>query len=320
MPRRLRGLVVHLATAAVLCLTTSTAVAVEPSTLPTDRGASVRLDVRSLEVAGVSTAYAVLGPVDGLPLLLLNGTGSPMSQWDPALLAGLAHTQRVIVYDYPGLGGSDPLPRQSRDGTITVGGLAWLAAGLLAALRIGKADVLGWSMGGFVAQRLVVHHPDRVRRLILAATNPGGPRTVLGPAWVQAQDSDPDGSLRGYVRTNYPAGARDRGWAFIRRLSDAVAEGRYPADRVPASTYDAMVAAEDPWLASGANLRQLSSTQLQTLVMTGAQDVVTPPANSRLLADSIPNSRLRLVPGAGHSFLFQRPTATAGVIADFLDG
>jgi pimeloyl-ACP methyl ester carboxylesterase len=250
---------------------------------------------------------------------MLNGTGSPMSQWDPVLLAALSRTQRVLVYDYPGLGGSGPLPRQARDGTITFDGLARHAAGLLAALRLGTADVLGWSMGGFVAQRLVVQHPSRVRRLVLAGTNPGGRRAVLGPAWVQAQDSDPDGSLRGYVRTNYPAGARDRGWAFIRRVNDAVADGRYPTDRVPTSTYDAMVGAEDPWLASGANLRQLPSVHQHTLVIAGAEDVVTPPANSRILADAIPHSRLRLVPGAGHSFLFQRPTSTAAVIADFLD-
>lgn len=286
--------------------------------MPADPGSAVRLDVRSVDVQGVPTAFAVLGPDDARPLLLINGTASPMSQWDPALLAALSRTHRVLVYDYPGLGGSGPLPSQSRDGTISIDGLARHAAGLLKALRVPEADVLGWSMGGFVAQRLVVRHPGRVRGLVLAGTNPGGPRSVLGPAWVQAQDSDPDGSLRGYVRTNYPAGARDRGWAFIRRVNAAVADGRYPADRVPVETYDAMVEAEDPWLASRLNLRQLSSLRQHTLVITGAQDVVTPPANSRILADAIPRARLQLVPGAGHSFLFQRPSATARIIADFL--
>ncbi len=179
-------------------------------------------------------------------------------------------------------------------------------------------DVLGWSMGGFVAQRLAVRAPGRVRALVLAGTNPGGPRTVLGPERVQAEDSDADGTARGYVRTNYPVGARTRGWAFVHRVNAAIDSGRYPPDRVPESTYAAMVAAEDPWLASGASLRQLRTLALPVLVITGADDVVTPPANSRILARAIPEATLALVPRAGHSFLFQEPRATARRITAFL--
>jgi pimeloyl-ACP methyl ester carboxylesterase len=301
--------------AALIVLTLSAGVVVAPvAAAPTVAHATVALDQRFVDVAGVRTAYAQLGPDSAIPLLLLNGTGSPMSQWDPALLDSLALSRRVVVYDYPGLGASAPV-----SGRLTFDRLADHASALLAVLGYEQADVLGWSMGGFVAQRLVARDPDRVHALVLAGTNPGGPRTVLGPEWVQDQDSDPDASARGYVRTNYPAGARDRGWASVRRVNAAIESGRYPPDRVPARTFDAMVAAEGPWLASGANLVDLRSVAVPTLVITGTRDVVTPPANSRLIASTVPGSRLRLVAGAGHAFLFQDPSGTARLLAGFLD-
>ncbi len=153
---------------------------------------------------------------------------------------------------------------------------------------------------------------------VLAGTNPGGPQAVLGPDWVQDEDSHPTATARDYVRTNYPVGARHRGWAFVRRIDLAIDSGRYPVDRVPAATYEAMVAAEDPWLASGANLRQLGRLAVPTLVITGARDVVTPPDNSRIIARAVPGADLVLLPGAGHSFLFQEPRAVAELVTSFL--
>jgi pimeloyl-ACP methyl ester carboxylesterase len=277
-------------------------------------GPPVTLDVQQVAAAGTTIAYAELG--SGEPLLLLNGTGSPLAEWDPALLSGLARDRRVIVFDYPGLGASGPAPQ-----TITMPRMADWTAGLIDALDLGRPDVLGWSMGGFVAQQLALRHPDLVGGLILAGTNPGGPDTVLGPRWVQAVDSDPAAGDAAYLRTNYPAlpCAQARGRGFLDRLERAVLSGRYPVPRTPTRTYDAMVRAEDPWLASDANRRDLARIAAPTLVITGGRDVVTPPANSRLIARAIPGARLALVPRAGHSFLFQEPIRVARVIDDFLD-
>jgi pimeloyl-ACP methyl ester carboxylesterase len=141
---------------------------------------------------------------------------------------------------------------------------------------------------------------------------------VLGPTWVQEEDSDTDNTARDYVVTNYPPGHRDRGWAFVRRVNAAIDDGRFPPDRIPASTHKAMVAAEDPWLASSANLTQLQTLSVPVLVITGTQDVVTPPANSRTIAAAIPGARLRLISRAGHSFLFQVPRRIASTIDAFL--
>lgn len=279
----------------------------------TTLGRDVSLDVRYARAAGTSVAWAELGA--GRPLLLLNGTGSPMAEWDPALLSGLAEGRRVVVVDYPGLGLSGPAPSR-----ITFPAMADWTADLIDVLGLGRPDVLGWSMGGFVAQQLAIRHPQSVRRLVLAGTNPGGPSAVLGPIWVQEADSNADGSIRSYLITNYPRTtcAQRAGRDFVQRLSTAVSSGRYPQESTPARTYDAMVAAEDPWLDSNANARSLLHLAAATLVITGSEDVITPPENSRSIARAIPRASLVLVAGAGHSFLFQRPARVARIVLDFL--
>ena len=270
----------------------------------------VRLQPVSIDAAGTTFSVASLG--EGPPLLLLNGTASPMSEWDPAFLGALADHHRVIVLDYPGLGGSSPAP-----GTWTFDGAARWISELISVLSPNQPiDVLGWSMGGFIAQRLAAQHPEQVHRLVLASTNPGGRTAVLGPPWVQEADSH--GGIDDYLRTNYPPGARDAGRAFITRIDTALDDGTYPSGPVPARTARAMVRAEDPWLRSERNATSLAQITAPTLVITGARDVVTPPINSRRIAALIPGSRLVLVPGTGHSFLFQRPEQAAGLVHRFL--
>lgn len=225
----------------------------------TGLGRAVALDVRYAQAAGTSFAWADVGA--GRPLLLLNGTGSPMAEWDPALLAGLAQHRRVVVFDYPGLGLSGPAPSR-----ITFSAVANWTADLISVLGLGTPDVLGWSMGGFVAQQLAIRHPASVRRLVLAGTNAGGPSAVLGPTWVQQADSNSDGSMQSYLITNYPRTtcAQRAGREFVRRLATAVNSDRYPEESTPARTYDAMVEAEHPWLESSANVRALTDISVPT--------------------------------------------------------
>lgn len=282
-----------------------------------DQWRTVRLDVRRTAVAGTTIAWASVGsPTDSRrPLVLLNGTGSPMSEWDPALLAGLASSRQVIVFDYPGLGASGANP-----GPMTFRSLADTTAAFTAAIGLNSVDVLGWSMGGFVAQELLRAYPQLIGRAVLAGTNPGGPKTTLGPAWVQKADSDPGAGISTYLRTNYPntRNAQRKGRAFIKRLTKSVNSGRYPNSSVPAKTYRQMVKAEDAWLRSKRNSRQLRAVSQRVLVTTGTRDLITPAANSRRLAKLLPNAKLTLVAGSGHSFLFQQPERVAKRISRFL--
>jgi pimeloyl-ACP methyl ester carboxylesterase len=276
---------------------------------------TVRIHVEHVDAAGTTFAFARIG--SGSPVVMLNGTGSPMSEWDPALLSALAERHLVIVLDYPGLGLSGPAPARWRFDRAA----DWIAAFVSTVLPGQPMDVVGWSMGGFIAQQLAARHPGVVRRLVLAGTNPGGDQAVLGPIWVQEADSAPDAGDTTYLRTNYPDDreAQDAGRRFLHRLESAVDTGAYPIESTPARTFNAMVAAEDPWVRSNANVSALRSIVARTLVITGDDDVITPPVNSRRIAREIAGARLLLVPGAGHSFLFQRPRAVGRAIAAFLD-
>jgi pimeloyl-ACP methyl ester carboxylesterase len=248
----------------------------------------------------------------GPPLVMLIGTGSTMAEWDPALLRPLARHHRLILFDYPGVGRSGPWRGHSFDS------LADATAGLMEAIHLPRADVLGWSMGGFVAQRLAIDHPQRVSRLILAGTNPGGSRTVLGTRQAQEIDSEPHPSEADILRELYPPDRQAEGRRFLRRLEVAGQSGEIPDDfHVPASTTHRQVAAEDPWLRSNRNYRQLSTIVAPTLATAGAQDPVVPPINLRRIAARIPRAELRVFPGA-HAFLFQERRPFTRAVDRFL--
>jgi pimeloyl-ACP methyl ester carboxylesterase len=243
---------------------------------------------------------------------MLAGTGSTMAEWDPALLRLLARDHRLVLFDYPGLGMSGPWHGRSFDS------LAGATAALMDAIGISTADVLGWSMGGFVAQRLAIDHPQRVSHLILAGTNPGGSRAVLGTPKAQAIDSEPDPSDAEILHELYPPNRQAEGRRFLRRLERASRGGEIPDDfHVPAATTRTQVAAEGPWLRSNRNYRQLGTLAVPTLAAAGARDPVVPAVNLRRIATRIPRSRFAVFPGA-HAFLFQERRPFARVVGRFL--
>lgn len=254
-------------------------------------------DVQTVDVRGTRIAWYERG--DGPPLVMLMGTGSTMAEWDPALLDLLSEHHRLVLVDYPGLGRSGPWRGESFDD------LAGTISGFMDAIDVDHANVLGWSMGGFVAQRLAIDHPDRVDALILAGTNPGGRRAVLGGPEVQELDSKPDPTEDDTLSELYPPDQKAEGRRFLRRLETASAAGDIPDDfDVPARTVARQVAAEDPWLSSDENHRQLRRIESPTLVAAGRQDPVTPPENMRIIAGQIPDAHLQTFAGA-HAFLFQ---------------
>jgi pimeloyl-ACP methyl ester carboxylesterase len=248
----------------------------------------------------------------GPPLVTLIGTGSTMAEWDPALLRLLARDHRLVLFDYPGVGRSGPWHGRSFDS------LADATAGLMKAIRLPRADVLGWSMGGFVAQRLAIDHPARVSHLVLAGTNPGGSHTVLGTRKAQAIDSEPDPSEADILHELYPPGRQAEAHRFLRRLDHASQSGEIPDDfHVPAATTHRQVAAEDPWLRSNRNYRELSTIEAPTLAAAGAQDPVVPPVNLRRIASRIQGAKLVIFPGA-HAFPFQDRRRFTVVMSRFL--
>jgi pimeloyl-ACP methyl ester carboxylesterase len=277
---------------------------------PQQSFASFDAQVRSARATHTRIAWYERG--HGPPLVMLQGTGSTMAEWDPALLRLLARDHRLILFDYPGIGLSGPWRGHSFDS------LADTTAGLMRAIGVAEADVLGWSLGGFVAQRLAVDHPGRVSHLILAGTNPGGKHTKLGSKKAQAIDSKPNPSEEDILQVLYPPGRQGEGRRFLRRLERASQSGEIPDDfDVPTATTDAQVAAEDPWLRSNRNYRQLALIGAPTLAAAGRRDPVVPLLNLKRIAERVPRAELIVFPGA-HAFLFQERRRFVRAVNEFL--
>ncbi len=275
-----------------------------------------RAQVRHAIVGGARIAYYVRGR--GPALLMNMGSGSTMAEWDPALLRDLAARHRLILWDYPGFGLSQPDPKAQR----TMGALADRAAGLLRALHVRRAAVLGWSLGGFVAQQLAIRHPGTVSAIVLAGTNPGGSAAVLGPEWAQQADSEQGLSDAQALRVLFPPGPAGRraGAAFLGRVEAAADSGDIPDDfTVPAGAYQAQLDAEERWMGSGENLAGLRRLRMPALVAGGGRDVLTPPANDRILAAAIAGARRIAFPSGGHAFLFQFHSQFARQAGAFLE-
>lgn len=264
----------------------------------------------------VKLAYYERG--QGPPLLMNIGSVSTMSEWDPALLRKLAQHHKLIIYDYHGIGWSSKISQSK----ISIQVLADEAVALLDRLGIAKADILGWSLGGFVAQQIAIRHPKHVNRVILAATNPGGRHTVFGPEYAQRIDSNPKATDKQVLSVNFPRTrvGREAAKSFLSRLENAAQTGEIPNDfRVSRSGYNAQLDAENRWDASNQNYQKLKSIGIPVLVMDGRQDLLTPVVNSMRIARSIPNSHLRLFRSTGHAFLFQDSARFTRLVDQFLN-
>jgi pimeloyl-ACP methyl ester carboxylesterase len=261
----------------------------------------------SLDLDGRALAGRELG--SGPPLLLVNGYAATAADWDPAFVGALAASHTVICPDNRGVGASG-----LGAGELTV---AAMAADLLAVLDrrgIESAPVAGWSMGGFVAQELAASAPDRVRRLILLATDGGGPEAVLASSAVWARLSDHSGTAREQasrlISLLFPPALAP---AIDERFGELVAAARVA---LSAETLSAQEAAMQRWHRDPSESR-LRAIEAPALIACGSEDVVIPPANSTLLAERLAGSRLELFSGAGHAFMAQEPVPLAALIDDF---
>ena len=247
-----------------------------------------------------AVGYRVVG--SGPPLVLIMGYAGTMEVWDPRLVHALARHNRVVMFDNAGVGRTQPLPGE-RTAALTIDAMADQTSALIDTLGLGRPDVLGWSMGGMIAQALAVLHPAQVRRLVLCATYPGTGTVVPSQAAIQT------GSL-------FPANQVNAYDAFTAAISE------YPA--APAASADAKTAQAAAvtkwWDGTDAAGRKIARISVPTLIADGTDDQLDPVANDHTLARLIPRSRLVLYPDAGHGFLFQEGTRFASLIESFLTG
>jgi len=270
---------------------------------------------RAVEAAnGVTYAFRRLGDASTAPpLVLLQHFRGNLDNWDPALVDALASMREVILFDSAGVGGSTgATPR-------TVTAMAHDALRFLEALELHEVDVLGFSLGGFVAQELVLIRPRLVRRLVLAGTGPQGGEDMHGFAadvYVSATRDEPgaeDLLALFFERSETSVAA---GWEFAQRIF-ARTEDRDAATTLAAR--DAQLDAIHTWgIPDPSKLARLAGITQPVLVANGDNDRMVPTRNSHLLAERLPDARLRIYPDAGHGFLFQYPYEFAAEAQSFL--
>jgi pimeloyl-ACP methyl ester carboxylesterase len=268
----------------------------------------------SVEAAGVEFAYRRFGSPAALPLVMLQHFRGNLDNWDPALTDGLAAEREVILVDYAGVGSSTGEP----SGTIASTARQMIA--FADALGLAEIDLLGCSIGGFVAQEIALVRPALVRRLVLAATGPKGAPGMHGwrddIATAARGESKPENLL--YIMFAHTEASQGKGMEFLGRFMER-REGRDAptSDAARDAQYDAIV----EWgIPDHAALQRLTGIKSPTLVIQGDGDLMIPTKLSHLMAGLIPDAQIRIYPDAAHGFLFQYPTEVAAEVNAFLAG
>lgn len=245
---------------------------------------------------------------EGTPLLLIAGMGLDGDSWWRSI-PGFAERFRVITFDYRGVGRSGPAPL-----SCSTDDLADDAVTVLDDAGVEHVLLYGFSLGGMVAQRLAVRHPDRVNALVLGATQAGGSRTVHPGAATLAH------LWRGSFLSRAAAAKAAIPYVYGERCRRENPE-RIDADleqrrrrRLDPQAYRGHVAAAMMHDAD----RSLRTIEAPTLVVHGASDRLIPKENGELIAREIPEARLHLIRGAGHYYSTDEPSVD-GVIADFFE-
>jgi pimeloyl-ACP methyl ester carboxylesterase len=263
--------------------------------------------------SGIDYAYRDLGE-GAVPLVLLQHFRGNLDNWDPALIDALASARRVVTFDNAGVGGSTG----TTPSTITQ--MATDAIAFLDAMQFAQVDVLGFSIGSFVAQEIALIRPALVRRLVLASSAPQGAAGMHGWAAevinaVGAPAPNPDGYLGVFFaasETSHQAGVQTFG-----RLTARTEDRDKPTGwQTRQAQYDAVCA----WGIPGHGLLQrVSAITMPVFIANGDSDPMILPHYSHLLAGLIPHAQIKIYPDSAHGFLFQHHTAFADDVEAFLN-
>jgi pimeloyl-ACP methyl ester carboxylesterase len=269
--------------------------------------------VQHVAVGRISIGYRRIG--SGPPLVMIMGFGGTMAEWDPALLTALGARHTVIVFDNRGVATSTNTPHDR----LTIDQMADDTWRLIGRLRYRRADVLGWSMGSFIAQKLVLRHPSVVRRLILSGADPGSPRAVQASARVNAILDNPNTTPAQLIPVLFPRNQQPAGFDYIHRvaLQPGLQSDSFTVSKQLLAAQN--VANGRLWYCRGCGAyARLPSIRTPTLVADGSDDIAEPTPNSRIIAARIPHAKLRLFGDAGHAFMFQYHRTFARVATAFL--
>ncbi|MDO9529892.1 MAG: alpha/beta hydrolase [Syntrophales bacterium] len=257
------------------------------------------------EVGDINIDYRISGT--GYPLVMIMGYSGTMDMWDPTVLRILSSRYKVIIFDNRGMGGTDT-------GTcrFTMEQFADDAAGLMNSLGIQKAHVLGWSMGTNIAQELALRYPEKVNKLILYAADCGTDVVPIAPDVVkQLRDTSGTPKERGkrLISLLFPGKWLKNNVDYVKKLFSRPMESSSPENIK--RQYSTM----ENWKGSCDRLDQI---KCPTLLITGTEDVLTPPENSPMMVKEIPGAKLVTFENSGHGIMYQYPDRFSRAVMDFL--
>jgi pimeloyl-ACP methyl ester carboxylesterase len=263
---------------------------------------------------GVDFAYRALGASDAPPLVMLQHFRGNLDNWDPALIDALARGRRVITFDNRGVAASSGTTPN------TIAQMAIDATDFIDALNVGEVDLLGFSIGSFVAQEIALVRPSALRRVVLASSAPQGASGMHGwAADVIAAVGKPETPPEDYLSVFFTGteASRGAGQDVLGRLFGARTVDRDAATdwHTRLAQYDAVCTWGQP---NHSLLERLSAIDKPVFVTAGDSDPMILPRYSNLLAGLIPEAHIKIYPDAAHGFLFQHHAEFAAEVEAFL--
>lgn len=259
----------------------------------------------------IRIAYREIGAASGVPVIFLNHLGAVLDNWDPRVVDGIASKHRVIVFDNRGIGASGGSTPD------TIAAMARDAIAFIRALGFKQVDLLGFSLGGMVAQVIAELEPQLVRKLILAGTGPAGGVGIDKVTQVTIVDM-----LKGYLTFKDPkhylfftttANGRREAEKFITRLKERTKDRDKP---ISISAFRTQLKAIHGWGVQQPS--DLSTIQQPVFVTNGDHDRMVPTSNTFDLAKRLPNSQITIYPDAGHGGIFQYHNEFVAQALEFL--
>ncbi|HLK61286.1 MAG TPA: alpha/beta hydrolase [Chthonomonadaceae bacterium] len=279
-------------------------------------GSNITAPTQFIETRLEKYAYRRFGRGAGPPLLCLQHFSGTLDNWDPAVTDPLALEREVILFESAGLG------RSSGEVPENVSGMAAHAMAFAEALGLTQVDLLGFSLGGMVAQQIALDRPSLVRKMLLVATAPEGGEDIMHLETPELKKIFDDPNLSGFQRLvklffTPTASSQAAGEAFVARLAER------KEDREPISGPNVALAQRNAFRAwerfSGPRFQQLGEIHQPCLVVNGVFDKLIPVRNSYMLAEHLPHAMLMTYPDAGHGSLFQFHDSFVTQAALFLD-
>lgn len=267
---------------------------------------------KSVDVGGTKFVYRQLGPAAGVPVIMLNHWGAVLDNFDPRIVDCLAATRPVIAFNYRGVGAS------GGKAPLTVAEMADDAIAFIRALGLEKVDLIGFSLGGFVAQDIVLKAPNLIQRIILAGTGAAGGEgiekvgSVSWPLIIKGMLMFRDPKF--YLFFTSTANGRGAAKAFLERLQERKVDRDRP---VTIGAFLRQLKAVKAW---GMQEQQnLGAIRQPVLVANGDHDIMVPSSNSIDLARRLPNAEIVLYEDAGHGGIFQYHQALVKKALEFLE-